>query len=389
MDKVSNPFSPNAGSRPPELAGREEIFEDVRVFLGRLPLKRSLQSILFIGLRGVGKTVLLNEIMHMAEQQGNVLPVYLEASEKRPLGEMLASPLRMSLLKIDRMKGAKEKVRRSLSGLRNFVGTIKVKFGDVGIELEPAAGLADSGDLQFDLIELLSAVADAAADRKMGVVLLIDEVQYVSGDEFGALVMAMHRMQQRGLPLAMVGAGLPILPGLAGEAKSYAERLFKYPVIGALSEEASTQAIRLPFAESEVRIDDDAVRMIYQRSGGYPYFIQEWGYQLWNFVERARVTIEDVKMVNTVVTEQLDGNFFRVRMERLTPSERSFLRAMSEFDEKEIRMADLSRRLGISQQALGPRRSALIKRGMIYSPSHGLVAFTVPLFNEFLRRSPV
>lgn len=389
MDKVSNPFSPNAGSRPPELAGREEIFEDVRVFLGRLPLKRSLQSILFIGLRGVGKTVLLNEIMHMAEQQGNVLPVYLEASENRPLGEMLASPLRMSLLKIDRMKGAKEKVRRSLSGLRNFVGTIKVKFGDVGIELEPAAGLADSGDLQFDLIELLSAVADAAADRKMGVVLLIDEVQYVSGDEFGALVMAMHRMQQRGLPLAMVGAGLPILPGLAGEAKSYAERLFKYPVIGALSEEASTQAIRLPFAESEVRIDDDAVRMIYQRSGGYPYFIQEWGYQLWNFVERARVTIEDVKMVNTVVTEQLDGNFFRVRMERLTPSERSFLRAMSEFDEKEIRMADLSRRLGISQQALGPRRSALIKRGMIYSPSHGLVAFTVPLFNEFLRRSPV
>lgn len=389
MDKVSNPFSPNAGSRPPELAGREEIFEDVRVFLGRLPLKRSLQSILFIGLRGVGKTVLLNEIMHMAEQQGNVLPVYLEASENRPLGEMLASPLRMSLLKIDRMKGAKEKVRRSLSGLRNFVGTIKVKFGDVGIELEPAAGLADSGDLQFDLIELLSAVADAAADRKMGVVLLIDEVQYVSGDEFGALVMAMHRMQQRGLPLAMVGAGLPILPGLAGEAKSYAERLFKYPVIGALSEEASTQAIRLPFAESEVRIDDDAVRMIYQRSGGYPYFIQEWGYQLWNFVERARVTIEDVKMVDAVVTEQLDGNFFRVRKERLTPSERSFLRAMSEFDEKEIRMADLSRRLGISQQALGPRRSALIKRGMIYSPSHGLVAFTVPLFNEFLRRSPV
>ena len=389
MDKIINPFSPNAGSRPPELAGREAVFEDIRVFLGRLPLKRSVQSVLFTGLRGVGKTVLLNEIVHMAEQQGNVLPVYLEASENRPLGEMLASPLRMALLKIDRMKGTKEKVRRSLAGLRNFVGTIKVKFGDVGIELEPAAGLADSGDLQFDLIELLSAVADAAADRKMGVVLLIDEVQYVSGDEFGALVMAMHRMQQKGLPLAMVGAGLPILPGLAGEAKSYAERLFVFPAIGALPEDASTKALRQPFAEAGVRIDEDAVRMIYRRSGGYPYFIQEWGYQLWNFVEHGPVTLDDVKMVDSVVAEQLDSNFFRVRMERLTTSEKAFLRTMSELEGPEVKMADISKRLGISQQALGPRRSALVKRGMIYSPAHGLVAFTVPLFDEFLRRNAI
>ena len=389
MDKIIIPFSPNAGSRPPELAGREAVFEDIRVFLGRLPLKRSVQSVLFTGLRGVGKTVLLNEIVHLAEQQGNVLPVYLEASENRPLGEMLASPLRMALLKIDRMKGAKEKVRRSLAGLRNFVGTIKVKFGDVGIELEPAAGLADSGDLQFDLIELLSAVADAAADRKMGVVLLIDEVQYVSGDEFGALVMAMHRMQQKGLPLAMVGASLPILPGLAGEAKSYAERLFVFPVIGALPEDASTKALRQPFAEAGVGIDEDAVRMIYRRSGGYPYFIQEWGYQLWNFVEHGPVTLDDAKMVDSVVAEQLDNNFFRVRMERLTTSEKAFLRTMSELEGPEIKMADISKRLGISQQALGPRRSALVKRGMIYSPAHGLVAFTVPLFDEFLRRNAI
>ena len=376
MDKIANPFSPNAGSRPPELAGRDAVFEDVRVFLGRLPLCRSVQSILFTGLRGVGKTVLLNEIVHMAERQGNVLPVYLEASENRPLGEMLASPLRMALLKLDRMKGAKEKVRRGLAGLRN---TIKVKFGDVGIELAPAPGLADSGDLQFDLIELFSAVAEAAADRKMGVVLLVDEVQYVSAGEFGALVMAMHRMQQRGLPLAMAGAGLPILPGLAGEAK------FTYPVVGALSEAESVRAVRTPFAEAGVRVSDDAAAMVYRRSGGYPYFIQEWGYQLWNFVERSPVVLEDVKAVDAVVTERLDGNFFRVRME---PSERSFLQAMAGFEGPQIRMADLSRVLGISQQALGPRRSALVKRGMIYSPGHGLVAFTVPLFNEFLRRNP-
>lgn len=388
MDKIANPFSPNAGSRPPELAGRDSVFEDIRVFLGRLPLKRSVQSILFTGLRGVGKTVLLNEIMHMSEARGDILPIYLEASENRSFGEMLASPLRMALLKINRTKGAGEKVRRSLAALRNFVGTIKVKFGDIGIELEPATGLADSGDLQFDLIELLSAVAEAAAEKRMGVVLLVDEVQYISADEFGALVMAMHRMQQRALPLAMIGAGLPILPGLAGEAKSYAERLFTYPVVGALSREASILAIRRPFADAGLRITDDAADTVYRRSGGYPYFIQEWGYQLWNFVEREPITEKDVKMVDGVVTEQLDGNFFRVRMERLTPSEKSFLQTMASFDGPDVRMSDISARLGIAQKALGPRRSALIKRGMIFSPSHGIVAFTVPLFNEFLRRNP-
>ncbi len=388
MDKIANPFSPNAGSRPPELAGRDSAFEDIRVFLGRLPLKRSVQSILFTGLRGVGKTVLLNEIMHQAEARGDVLPIYLEASENRPLGEMLASPLRMALLKINRVKGAGEKVRRSLAALRNFVGTIKVKFGDIGIELEPATGLADSGDLQFDLIELLSAVAEAAAEKRMGVVLLVDEVQYISAEEFGALVMAMHRMQQRALPLAMIGAGLPILPGLAGEAKSYAERLFTYPVVGALSREASILAIRRPFADAGLSITDEAVDTIYRRSGGYPYFIQEWGYQLWNFVEQEPITEKDVKMVDGIVTEQLDGNFFRVRMERLTPSEKSFLQTMASFDGPDIKMSDIAVRLGISQKALGPRRSALIKRGMVYSPSHGIVAFTVPLFNEFLRRNP-
>lgn len=304
------------------------------------------------------------------------------------LRSVVESPLRMALLKINRAKGTGEKVRRSLAALRNFLGTIKVKFGDIGIELEPATGVADSGDLQFDLIELLSAVAEAAAEKSMGVVLLMDEVQYVSAGEFGALVMAMHRMQQRALPLAMIGAGLPILPGLAGEAKSYAERLFTYPVVGALSREASVLAIRRPFEDAGIHITDEAAEIVFRRSGGYPYFIQEWGYQLWNFIEREPITGNDVKMVDGIVTEQLDGNFFRVRMERLTPSEKSFLQTMASFDGPDIRMSDIATRLGISQKALGPRRSALIKRGMVYSPSHGLVAFTVPLFNEFLRRNP-
>ena len=201
--------------------------------------------------------------------------------------------------------------------------------------------------------------------------------------------MALHRIQQLGLPLAMAGAGLPTLPGLAGEAKSYAERLFTYPVIGALSKEASVLAIRRPFLDAGVEVEDSAADTVYRRSGGYPYFIQEWGYQLWNFVEGGPVTATDAEMVDEIVSRQLDGNFFRVRMERLTPSEKSFLRAMSQIGGERIRMADISRNLGISVNALGPRRSSLVKRGMIYSPSHGLVAFTVPLFDEFLRRNPV
>lgn len=389
MDSIANPFAPNAGSRPPELVGRDEIFEQARILFGRTQLRRSAQSILLTGLRGVGKTVILNEMLNMAEKMGTIVPIYVEACEDRTLGETLASPLRMALLKLDRATGRKDLVRRGLSALRNFMGTIKVSFGDVGIELEPLKGVADSGDMQFDLIELLTSVAEAAADRQLGVVLLIDEIQYLSEAELGALVMALHRMQQRQLPLVLVGAGLPVLARLVGEAKSYAERLFVYPQVGALSEELTDRALFVPFASAGISAMDDARHAVCVETRGYPYFIQEWGSQLWEFIEGGPIRMEDVQKVRDSVWVSLDANFFRIRMERMTPKEKEFLRVMAEVFAKSesCRLADIAAHLGVKVNALAPYRASLIRKGMIYSPAHGLLTYTVPMFAEYLRRN--
>ena len=387
MESGLNPFSPNAGSRPPELVGRDDVLNDARTMLERLPRRLSVQSMLLTGIRGVGKTVLLNEVARMAESGGVVYPIYLEATEDRGLAEMLASPLRIALLKLDRIAKTKELVRRGMTGLRNFLGTVKVSYGDFGVELDPLLGLSDSGDMEADLTDLFRAVAEAAADNGKGIVLLIDEVQYLSEKELGALVMAMHRLQQLSLPMAMIGAGLPTLPGLTGNAKSYAERLFVFPEIGALSRENSIRAIRVPLAEAKVRIEDDAAEYVFARSGGYPYFIQEWGFQLWNFVQEEPITLADARCVDVAVSEKLDRSFFRVRVERLTSAERSMLAALAEMEGSEYRLQDVADRMKMNVRALSPRRSSLVGKGMIYSPRTGTVAFTVPLFAEYLKRT--
>lgn len=386
MDPVINPFSPGAGAPPPELVGRAAIFEEARILLGRVRLRRSVQSFMLTGLRGVGKTVLLGEIKRMAYGV-DILPVAVEAAEDKSLAALLVAPLKKVLFELDRMQGAKDKVKRGLVALRNFIGTIKVEIGDFGLGIDPQHGFADSGDLEYDLGELFACVAEAAAEKNKGVVILVDEIQYLPEKELGALIMAMHRMQQDSLPLALVGAGLPILPGLAGNAKSYAERLFRFPEVGALSEADSIQAIRSPLAQANVRIDDDAVQRIHEIAQGYPYFLQEWGYQLWNAVEQEPIHLHDVKAVHPSVLTRLDSSFFRVRMERLTKSEKDFLFAMAEVSGDEIRIGSVAEKMGVSVGSLGPRRSSLIKKGMIYSPAHGNVAFSVPLFGDFLKRS--
>ena len=355
--------------------------------IARLPRRLSVQSMLLTGIRGVGKTVLLNEVSRLAENGKVVYPIYLEATEDRTLAEMLASPLRMTLLKLDRIAKTKEIVRKGMIGLRNFLGTVKVQYGDFGIELDPQLGLSDSGDMEADLTDLFCAVAEAAADNGKGIVLLVDEVQYLSEKELGALVMAMHRLQQLALPMAMIGAGLPTLPGLTGNAKSYAERLFIFPEIGALSRENSIRAIRVPLAGANVRIDDDAAEFVFQRSGGYPYFIQEWGFQLWNFVQEEPITLADAKCVDVAVADKLDRSFFRVRMERLTQAERTMLVALAEMKGPVYKLQDVADHMKMNVRALSPRRSSLIAKGMIYSPGVGLVAFTVPLFAEYLNRA--
>jgi hypothetical protein len=388
MDPISNPYSPGAGAPPPELVGRDPILEQARVLLGRVKAKRPEKSILLTGLRGVGKTVLLNEIGRLATK-ADYRTVSIEAHEERSLGSLIAPPLRTLLYDLDRQAGAGHKVKRGLSVLRSFVGALKVTVGEVtlGFDIEPETGSADSGDLEIDLPNLLVAVAEAAVERGSPVALFIDELQYFSRKELGSLIMAMHRVQQQQLPLALLGAGLPVLPGLAGESKSYAERLFSFPEIGALSLEDTAKALRLPAEAAGVTFEQEALQEVFRLTNGYPYFLQEWGYQAWISAEESPITLEDVRSATPTVIRRLDVNFFRVRFDRLTPGEKIFLRAMAEAGTGSSRTGDIAELLHVKVSALGPLRSRLIKKGMIYSPSFGEIAFTVPLFNDFIIRA--
>ena len=388
MDKIKNPFSPGAGSPPPELAGRDTILEQARVLLGRIRERRPEKSILMTGLRGVGKTVLLNEMERMAARWG-YRTILIETHENKPLALLLIPQLRRLLFDIDRLSGAGDKVRRGIAVLRSFIGAIKVTVGDVefGLDIDPERGAADSGDLEMDLSNLFVAVAEAAEERHTSVAILIDEIQYLNSSELSALIMAMHKMQQRQLPLLLIGAGLPILPGLAGESKSYAERLFSFPNIGPLSETEAVKALREPIEAAGEAIEMAALAEIFRLTQGYPYFIQEWGYQAWNNATSSPITLQVVQETTPLVQQRLDENFFRVRFDRLTPREKTYLRAMAQLGAGPYRTADIADMLRVKITTLGPVRANLIKKGMIYSPAHGDMAFTVPLFDEFMRRS--
>jgi hypothetical protein len=326
MDPIKNPFAPGAGSPPPELVGRDSVLEQARILFGRVKQKRPEKSMLLTGLRGVGKTVLLNEIERRAKTEGyRTIPI--EAHEDKPLGTLIAPHLRTVLYELDRMAGAGDKVKRGLAVLRSFIGTLKVTVGEVtfGLDIDPEKGTSDSGDLEIDLPNLFVAVAEAAEESKSAVAVLIDEIQYFNQKELGALIMAMHKVQQRQLPLVLLGAGLPILPGLAGESRSYAERLFSFPDIGALSMEDTTKALRDPAQAAGVVFAAPALAEVFRLTKGYPYFLQEWGYQAWNLAPANQITLPIVQSATAKVIPRLDQNFFRVRFDRLTPSEKNFL----------------------------------------------------------------
>lgn len=388
MDPIKNPFSPGAGAPPPELVGRDGLLEQARILLGRVKLKRPEKSLLMTGLRGVGKTVLLNQIERMA-RQADYHSILLEAHEDKPLGELIYPALKSLLFELDRVAGTGDKVKRGLAVLRSFIGSIKLTVSDMalGLDIEPAKGTADSGDLEIDLPNLFVALAEAAEERKTAVAILVDEIQYLSQKELGALIMAMHRMQQRQLPLVLLAAGLPVLPGMAGESKSYAERLFNFPDIGALSKDDAAKALRDPAQAVGVDFQAGALQEIFRLTHGYPYFLQEWGYQAWNTAAASPITLKIVQDATPEVMRRLDRNFFRVRFDRLTPGERHFLRAMAHLGPGSHRTGDIAETLGMTVKGIGPVRSKLIKKGMIYSPAHGDMAFTVPLFDEFMKRA--
>ena len=388
MDKINNPFSPGAGSPPPELAGRDGVLEQARVLFGRVLAKRPEKSLLLTGLRGVGKTVLLNEIERMALAAGYRC-ILVEAHEGKSLSVLLAPHLRRLLFDLDRIAGAGDKARRGLAVLKSFIGAIKIKVGevDIGLDIEPEPGAADSGDLEIDLPSLFVAVAEAAQERGVAVAILIDEIQYFCATELSALIMALHKMQQRQLPLVLIAAGLPILPGLAGESKSYAERLFNFPVVGPLPEADAIKALQDPVRQVGESFEPAALQEIFRLTQGYPYFLQEWGYQAWNHALASPISLQVVQQSSALVSQRLDENFFRVRFDRLTPREKTFLRAMAELGAGPYRTGDVADTLRVKITTLGPVRASLIKKGMVYSPSHGDLAFTVPLFDRFMRRA--
>ena len=388
MDPIKNPFSPGAGSPPPELAGRAPLLEQARILLGRVLIGKPEKSLMLTGLRGVGKTVLLNEVRRMAQEAG-YRTVLVEAHEDKALGPLIAAPLKTVFFELDRMAHAGDRVKRGLRVLRSFLGGLKVKMGEleIGLDIDPETGAADSGDIEIDLPNLFEALGEAARQKKSAVTILIDEIQYLSQKELGAVIMAMHRMQQRQLPVVLVGAGLPVLPALAGESKSYAERLFAFPDVGALSVADSNTAISEPALAEGVKLSDAALAEAYRLTKGYPYFIQEWGYQMWNLAEVSPIELEVVQSAAESVIRRLDQNFFRVRFDRLTLGEKNFLRAMAELGSGAIRSGDIAGCLGVKVNSIGPVRSKLIKKGMIYSPAYGDIAFTVPLFDEFMKRA--
>lgn len=388
MDAIKNPFSPGAGSPPPELVGRGAILDQARILLGRVKEKRPEKSILLTGLRGVGKTVLLNEIERSAVRSG-YRTLALEAHEEKSLAGLLVPPLRQLLFELDRVAGAGDKAKRGLAVLKGFMNGVRVTMGgiEIGLDIEPEKGVADSGDLESDLPNLFMAIAEAAEERNTLVALLIDELQYFSPRELSALIMAMHKMQQRQLPLVLLGAGLPILPRLAGESKSYAERLFSFPDIGALSESDAIKALQEPTRSVGVDFETSALQEIFRLTQGYPYFLQEWGYQAWNRASASPITLQIVREATATVIERLDENFFRVRFDRLTPSEKRFLRAMAGLGSGAHRSSDIANALQVQINSIGPGRANLIRKGMIYSPAHGDMAFTVPLFDKFMLRA--
>ena len=387
MDPIRNPYAPGAGTPPPELAGRDELRETVRVSLARVRLARPAKSVLMVGLRGVGKTVLLDRIREEAEAAG-IHTLSVEAPEDRSLPAMLAPRLREALLKLSRHERARDLAQRALRGLAGFAGALKMKYEDieVGLDFAPEPGLADNGDLEQDLTELLMAAGTAAKEAGTALSLFVDELQYVDEGELAALITALHRAAQRRSPVTLVGAGLPQLRARTGRAKSYAERLFDFREVGPLAREAARSAIEKPAQAEGVTIAGDALERILAQTRCYPYFLQEWGKHAWDAADAPPIDLGDVERASGTATAALDESFFRVRFDRLTPLERRYLRAMSELGPGPHRSGDVARILQRPVTSLGPTRSQLIAKGMVWSPSHGDTDFTVPLFDQFMRR---
>jgi len=386
MDPVRNPFAPGAGSPPPELAGRDDIIYSATIALQRVLIGRHDKSQILLGLRGTGKTVLLNKIAELAENY-NHLTSFVEAPDGKPLSELLYPKLHQVLRQLSFIESAKATAHSGMRALKSFASAFRITVGDVSLSVDPEAGVADSGVLAFDLADVFIRLGEAAQSAGRGWTLLIDEVQYLKSEDLSALIVAIHRVNQKQLPIIFFGAGLPQTAKLTGDAKSYAERLFNYPPVGPLDAVSATKAIRQPIIDEGETITDNAVGEIISKTKGYPYFLQEWGFQSWGIAEESPINTDDIVNGSVAALRRLDEGFFRVRYERLTPKERDYVIAMARLGEGPYKSSDVADTLGESVQSLGPPRAKIIHKGMIYSPAHGDIDFTVPMFEDFIQRT--
>lgn len=386
MYPALNPFRPGAGTPPRELVGREDTILDAKIEIEKVSGGRSGRPALFLGLRGVGKTVLLRTIRKQVEEADQVASA-IEAPEGRSLAELLYPTIHKALSKLSRIESAKQKTYNAFRALKSFANISEIKIGDVAISFDPDPAQASTGDLESDLTDLFLAVGEAAKSAGKGWFLFIDEVQYLSQSELAAVIVALHAINQDDLPVQFFGAGLPQLAGLAGKAKSYAERLFDYPSVGPLSHSSVLEAIRVPIKEAGEEITDEAAEKIFRETEGYPYFVQEWGYQAWNFADKSPIDLDDINAASELALSRLDRGFFRVRYDQLSPAEQNYVHEMARIGPGPYAVADITSRLGGSANRYAPVRARVISKGVLFSPVRGQLAFTVPKYADFLQRT--
>jgi hypothetical protein len=383
VNPAQNPYNPGAGTPPPELAGRDSLIKQAATVIERVGRARPAKSFIMLGLRGVGKTVLLNEFERLAEAAACQTAMF-EADPDKPLAAQLAPQLHRTLLRLDRIKRAGAELHNAFGVLRAFVSVFKVQLGEMEFGLSTAPA---TGDLTIDLTDLFVAIGEAARKRDTAVVILIDEIQYLQKGDLSALIMALHKISQRQLPLLLFGGGLPQLARLVGDAKSYAERLFDYPPIGPLDAASARRAVAAPALRDNIAYTDDALDYIVAETGGYPFFLQVWGAHCWEAAPASPITIEHAKQASRNALAALDESIFKVRLARLTERQKAYARAMAELGPALANSTDVARLMGLTAAQSAPIRDELIKKGMAYSPERGLIGFTVPKFDEFMRRA--
>ena len=389
MDPLKNPFSPGAGFRPPELAGRAEIMKRANVLFGKTLNRTPEKSLLLTGLRGVGKTVLLSEMERIAKDEFGLFVMSIEAKGDHSLRSELTPIMQDVLFDMDRMAKIGGKAKNGFSVLKNFMAGLSISVGEVklGFDINTVRQKDDEKTLEKDLPRVLETLLEIAKEQHKGIILFIDEIHYFKQNELKALLFSLHHSNKKQLPFAIVGAGLPVIYEQLGEAKTYAERMFRFFDVGALSFEDSKKAMKNPAKRMGADFSEPALHEIYEKSKGYPYFLQEWGYHAWEYAETSPIAKQVVDNVTPDVLANLNTSFFRVRFDRLTASEKQYLRAMAHIGGESVSSGQVAKALGKRVTDISLIRDTLVKKGMIYSPAFGQVAFTVPLFGDFMKRT--